>query len=113
MKSIIKLGFYVSVFIYGCYTSWKYINTTDATSSSDNEELNNPSKKQKRQKWRKFKFEKNQSFLLRYIQYFERSVLQNKIPKPIPKHRQQYLNEIQIKRIHVKINKMVEESLLE
>ena len=112
MKGIVKLGFYASIFIYGCYMGWKYINIFHED-SYDHEECNLLPIKRKSQKWRKFKLEKSQCFVLRYIQYFERSVLQNIIPKPIPKHRQQFLNEVQINRIHFKINKMIEESLLE
>ena len=118
MRNIIKIGLYASAIICSVYMSWKCIRLSnnlifnipgDKESSIHDEEL----PKIKSQKWRKFRNDKNQLFILRYIQYFEKCVLQNRIPKPIPKHRQQYLDDVQIKKIHSKINKMIEESLLE
>ena len=83
-----------------------YNTKTDVSESHENISY-------KRQKFRKFREDKNVRWIMRYIKYFERSVKNDEIPKTIPKHRQAYLTDKQIKLIHYKVQKMIQESLID
>ena len=63
-----------------------------------------------RQRFRKFRYDKQKKWLERYIKYYHNSSIIGRIPALIPEQRKLYLTKKQISCINSKIHKMVHDS---